>query len=555
MNQRELYIFPTQNKKPIAKYAPNGFQSAKLESEWSGNESDQWAAPCGEINGFFVIDVDAKKGGIETGSHIPWGDTQIVNTPGGGYHVFYEATKESEALFRNIVDVLPGIDIRTTGGYVCLYDTLNFEAIKRIPPEVVSILSAEIKKPKEKAPSLNGEAEIAEGGRNAYLTKAAGRMQRLGVLTLQALQEINEKNCVPPLDEAEVEAIHRSVSRYDPESTPEEDETPPKKILWAGEMVSEMFEFLRDKGKTLGESTGIDGLDKLLGGGKRLGELTVTMAEAKTGKNTFWHFQQRGILDRGLAIGYASRELSPETEVLPNLLTLKLNKNIYKEDVTEEEVMQAIQGWKLAFAPGYGSFQRNELFEWMDECLLHGIRYFWIDHLHYCLVDAEDFKLVSEFGRKLKTYAKTHMVHIDLIIQPKNVPFIKQGDKLVPQELDIGLLRGGANLGQVLDSLITMQRVRNDDNELTNTVKIELKRARSKLARPGKIFMRYDFNTMTFTECEDPTGDDQPKIKQERKSPFAKTAPEGYYQSKGGEFFNLKKSIGTMMTTIKGDEK
>jgi hypothetical protein len=54
------------------------------------------------------------------------------------------------------------------------------------------------------------------------------------------------------------------------------------------------------------------------------------MAEAKTGKNTFWHFQQRTMLDKGVAVGYASRELSPETEVLPNLLTLKIGKNLYK---------------------------------------------------------------------------------------------------------------------------------------------------------------------------------------------------------------------------------
>jgi hypothetical protein len=181
-----------------------------------------------------------------------------------------------------------------------------------------------------------------------------------------------------------------------------------------------------------------------------------------------------------------------------------MGKNLYKAQVTEEEVFAAIAEWKLAFAPGYGAFQGNQLFDWLDECIRHGVQYFYIDHLHYCLMDAEDFSLVSEFGRKLKTYCKTHQIHVDLIIQPKVRPTYKMGDKLVKADMDINMLRGGSNLGQVLDSLITMDRLIDDDGNLTNVVKVELKRARSKMAKTGTFFMHYDFNTMTFSECGDP---------------------------------------------------
>jgi hypothetical protein len=61
-------------------------------------------------------------------------------------------------------------------------------------------------------------AEIGEGGRNAYLAKAAGRMQKIGVLTLAALQEVNERDCSPPLDAYEVEQVYHSIARYAPES-------------------------------------------------------------------------------------------------------------------------------------------------------------------------------------------------------------------------------------------------------------------------------------------------------------------------------------------------
>jgi hypothetical protein len=557
----ELNIFPVKDKRPMTS---NGFKDARPESTWAGTESDMWAAPTGEINGFLVIDVDKKSGGLETAAAFNWGDTLKVNTPGGGYHLYYAYDKEKDAEIKTSASVLPGIDIRNTGGYVCLYAEVDFERIKPMPETIRTILCAQNKRFKASKPLLGGPSDgkgsTQEGGRNAFIAGAAGRMQRLGVLTLSALLEINEKECTPPLDDYEVEAVFNSVSRYTPASTPDEDEIPQPKIIWAADMVKTMFEHLRDKGKTLGESTGIKALDDLLGGGKRLGELTVTMAEAKTGKNTFWHFQQLGMLNKGTPIGYASRELSPETEVLPNLLTLKIGKNIYKQQVTEDEVMAAISDWKLAFAPGYGEFTGNELWDWLDECIRHGVQFFYIDHLHYCLRDSEDFKLLAEFGRKLKTYCKTHQIHIDLIIQPKVRPMYKSGDKMVKQDMDIGMLRGGASLGQVLDSLITMDRLQDEDGNLTNVVKVDLKRARSKMARTGTFFMLYDFHSMTFKECGDPRHKEETKADNSRSNPhrredadkpsnYGSKAP-GYAESKSGEFFNLKRSVSTMINGL-----
>lgn len=65
---------------------------------------------------------------------------------------------------------------------------------------------------------------IAEGQRNASLTSHAGRLRRIG-LSVEAIEAallvINEEQCRPPLREAEVVAIARSVGRYDADaSTP-----------------------------------------------------------------------------------------------------------------------------------------------------------------------------------------------------------------------------------------------------------------------------------------------------------------------------------------------
>jgi KaiC/GvpD/RAD55 family RecA-like ATPase len=87
-----------------------------------------------------------------------------------------------------------------------------------------------------------------------------------------------------------------------------------------------------------GEPTGLSGLDKLLGGGQRLGEVTCWHAEAKTGKNTLWHKLMHLWLSRKepVAIAYASRELTPESEVLPNLLSLERKENAWLADVRQE---------------------------------------------------------------------------------------------------------------------------------------------------------------------------------------------------------------------------
>jgi hypothetical protein len=83
--QRELFIFPTRDKRPLT---ARGFHDAQPESHWSGEEAEQWGAPTGAVNGFFVVDVDAKKNGLETAASIDWGNGHIVQTPGEGFMSF-----------------------------------------------------------------------------------------------------------------------------------------------------------------------------------------------------------------------------------------------------------------------------------------------------------------------------------------------------------------------------------------------------------------------------------------------------------------------------------
>jgi hypothetical protein len=195
-------------------------------------------------------------------------------------------------------------------------------------------------------------------------------------------------------------------------------------------------------------------------------------------------------LEAGHGLGYASQELSPMSEVLPNLLSIKLRRNVYKQPYTVAEAEDAMRGWKLVFTPDTGPLPGEELFAWMDGCRSMGIKYFFIDHYHFLLEDPEDFKEGSKFIRRLKRYARTYEVHVDLIVQPK---VLQQGERL-----SLNSARGGASIGQALDNLILMERERDEKGKRLNIVKVRLELARSKLASDGSFFLGYDKELMTF---------------------------------------------------------
>ena len=266
----------------------------------------------------------------------------------------------------------------------------------------------------------------------------------------------------------------------------------PEGVVSAAELLDESFEYLANKDLVKGDSTGLEDLDKLLGGGFRTGELTVLMAQAKTGKNSFYHVLLHSMLQRGISVGYASRELSPSTEVLPNLLSINMQCNTWMADITEEfkaKATETIQNWPLFFAPGYGYFPLNELKQWFHDLKDLGVNHFFFDHLHYALAK-EDYESVSSLIKELKALTKELDIHINLIVQPRS---LREGESL-----SLATLRGGAAIGQALDNLLILERVRDQKN----VSKLTLEVARHKLAEPGHLHLIYVPETTDFLIAE-----------------------------------------------------
>lgn len=138
------------------------------------------------------------------------------STGGGGYHMFF---KEPSIKITNRANVLPGIDVRGEGGYVVAPPSfhqsgLQYSWTKELKDSIITELPDWML---ELFLQRNKANDSAEGGRNNFLTREAGKLRRMGLNEYQLLTElrkINNSSCNPPLSDQEVAAICGSVARY-----------------------------------------------------------------------------------------------------------------------------------------------------------------------------------------------------------------------------------------------------------------------------------------------------------------------------------------------------
>lgn len=448
--------------------------------------------------GFFVLDADNKNGGLNNLAKLGLPPTYTVSTINGGKHLYF--LLPPGRTMPNRQGFLPGLDIRGDGGYVVCPPSQGYEVEKDIDvAHAPEALLALLERP-ERAQTGEWQPPSAKGKLNARTLAfiAFGALpgmwhQELVQATFNCKQEgYNEEEAIALLEKATgtLDTAHdlKQIADIYKNRTPLFEGSAPA-IVWASDLVAGLYDALADVGKSEGLPTGIGGLDELFGGGKRLGELTVLVAEAKTGKNTLWHKLMHLWLTKGEAVGYASQELSPLREVLPNLATLDLGKDVYK---FPELLKKWAPKWKLAFTPSLGPFPEESLLPWMDACISAGVSYFFIDHYHFLLSNPEDYQEGSSFIRNLKLFAREKNIHIDLIVQPK---ILGQGE-----QLSLNSARGGAAIAQALDNLVLMDRVKDEAGKRTNVVRVKLEVGRHKWSKLGQLFLQYDSSTMNFVE-------------------------------------------------------
>lgn len=191
----------------------------------------------GKASGLVAVDVDHRAGGgagltklFEDHGSFP--ETLEAET-GGGHHFFFAHPGVS---FKNSSSVLgEGLDVKTDGGYVVAAPSLHSSGKRyrwdnrrrpaRMPQWLLSLLTAERPKPTEskarkaRATSSAEGPQICAGERNKTLFRIACAMRGAGASKEEIaaeLQQVNSSRCIPPLDEAEVERVATSATRYQP---------------------------------------------------------------------------------------------------------------------------------------------------------------------------------------------------------------------------------------------------------------------------------------------------------------------------------------------------
>jgi len=520
--QNGYKVFPCSGKVPLTK---NGVKDAskdetQIETWWTTHPEANIGLATGD--GLVVVDIDDL-------SLNPWhkelsATVPFSITPRGGRHYFFS----TDLPLGNTVNTDQKVDTRGNGGYVIAPPSVGYSWGSEPPHNQnlpkVSVQLLETIRPKKTSVTELKDSDtglVPVGGRNNYLTKLAASFHNKGMSSeaiLAALLIENEEHLASPLPESEVRNIVQSISRYVPNNlltlSTSLVENEGGLLIRASDITGDAVAYLKDKDKVKGQPTGIEGLDRLLGGGKRLGELTVTHAHAKTGKNSLWHVLMYYWLEQGIPIAYASREIGAADEVMPNLLSIAFEENAWQAEMNEKRIAkytQKVKEWPLYFTSGYGALSREAIIKWVSEAYEQGVRHFFFDHLHYLLEDPEDHHAASKLIKELKALAKTLQISIDLIVQPNKL--------MDGQRLGLNSIKGGAAIGQALDNLITLERV----PDSKNIMKLTLEVARSKLARPGTIYLQYDPETTRFGETEP----EEKEEKTEQRAVFNPALPKG----------------------------
>jgi len=192
---------------------------------------DQWpdaniGVATGRVSGLVVLDIDGQEGLDNLrrlGLKVP--KTVIAKTGGGGWHLYYHHPGEDCPNTKG--KICPKVDTRGDGGYVVAPPSMHMSGNEYswiIPPDDLDVQDSpgwlleihRVGDTRTKAPAL--PPRVAEGTRNATLASLAGSMRRRGASEasiMAALQVENDDRCDPPLPLEQLQAIAKSVARYE----------------------------------------------------------------------------------------------------------------------------------------------------------------------------------------------------------------------------------------------------------------------------------------------------------------------------------------------------
>lgn len=232
-------VFPAggaDGKKPLTQHGVKdaGRDVEAIRSLWPAGPCNV-AIAAGAVSGIWVLDLDGEEGletfGIIERRYGPLPPSPRQLTPGGDMHLFFA---HAEGL-RNRVRCLPGVDIRTDGGYVIAppsvapgrarpwaWDVDHHVADVQLAPAprwLVDLLSEETSRPIDDDVELPlwlaiALASVPQGQRNDTAARITGHLLRRWCeprLAFALLRAWNTEHCRPPLPAVELARTFNSI--------------------------------------------------------------------------------------------------------------------------------------------------------------------------------------------------------------------------------------------------------------------------------------------------------------------------------------------------------
>jgi hypothetical protein len=186
---------------------------------------------CG--HGIAVVDIDPAHGGNADRLALP--ETVVAETGGGGRHYYFQYD-EDDLRNDNRGCIAPGVDFKTTGGYVIFPGSRHpvtgrlYTWMPSHSPDDLSLaplpadIAAQVRRPPtryvQRAVPIDCGGPIREGQRRAELLRIAGGMRNHGCgeeSILGTLRTENAARCEPPLEDDELRDLAADVvGRYSP---------------------------------------------------------------------------------------------------------------------------------------------------------------------------------------------------------------------------------------------------------------------------------------------------------------------------------------------------
>lgn len=417
-----------------------GFKDASRDPDRVARWWDDWpdsniGVVTGAESGIVVVDADS-----EVAAESWWGESvpTLVAKTGKGRHFYYQ---HPGVPVKNAVRFRPDLDIRGDGGYVVAPPSRHISGSDyEWDPEGMGVpmpLPAALRPesgtvapiPGTQRPAIS--APIAEGGRNATLTRHVGVLFAKGMRADEVLPlalGLNLQVCQPPLPTPEVERIVRNIANAEWGKRPDLGAVDPSAL--AAQYAADALADMAIEYHTL-PSWFSPNIQALVGPAMP-GTMTLVGARSGCGKTTLMANQAQHLVALGHKVFYIG------TEMKPSLLLRKFAANALGYDeryalkndwaALPHDAVPKIQAWiadfqrtkgeQLVFCPDW-VLDGRKLQEWVRWAGTHGYKAVMLDHLHEVQWGSDETAAMGEGLTDLVTATKEHNLQLFAAAQLK----------------------------------------------------------------------------------------------------------------------------------------